>query len=216
MLNKERSLLMSIMHEQLEASRSGASNAAAPLTASQGHQRVQQVQRQSQTRDVAKELHRKAAMLSHEELELPHAVTDSHVSVPVSDSSAVQQGAGAQHAESSGQLITVSKASDTPIGANTLAASNRQHSKAAQHSHATARVAQEAADCQSRALEEPSNTWHSNPFGAQKAVQNGITYNEQESFRQDKEKLVPNLSACIQEVKLLRASLSNTASLAQE
>ena len=41
-------------------------------------------------------------------------------------------------------------------------------------------------------------------------------YSMQEGFWQDKEKLVPNLSACIQEVKLLRACLSNTSVLAQD
>lgn len=44
----------------------------------------------------------------------------------------------------------------------------------------------------------------------------GSNHNEQPSFWEDKQKLVPNLSACIEEVKLLRASLSNTSVLAQD
>lgn len=42
------------------------------------------------------------------------------------------------------------------------------------------------------------------------------SYSMHQGFWEDKKKLVPNLSACIEEVKLLRASLSNTSALSQE
>lgn len=210
LIDRERSLLMSMMQQQVDDSRGSILCPAATPSLSTDQHRTQRVQRLvkkdaavSDTRQSLRAANGPAAN------QCQNAASSGHFLQPMQESG-LHQHAGSIRHHSSGM--------DSDVGSD-ISSKVRQIADGLENVQASPQCS--SVDCSvgttSQVIPQvPQGRGQINPVQDADIALHSSGHSMQEGFWQDKEKLVPNLSACIQEVKLLRACLSNTSVLAQD
>ena len=206
-IDRERSLLMSMMQEQLDSSRSSSQNVVPPRVAISQH-RSQRLQ-QHANKNGSSKLMSRPLVSTHPAMVYPEHVEFSGQSLQPSTNHDTRQ-----HASVDGvQHFHTSVAADTSpdISSRVREIADSLESTVPQCSSAQTALTQMSSDSH-----VTPHRLHNQLSQDATAHLHGTGHSVQPSFWQDKQKLVPNLSACIEEVKLLRASLSNSSVLAQD
>ena len=209
-IDRERSLLMTMMQEQLDTSRSSTSNVAPPpLANSHAQHRAQRLQHHANKSGSLKILGKPLVSTQHcASSHIQHAGVGGQTMQPSSNHD-VRQHAASENVQHCHTSIAADTSPD--ISSRVREIADSLESTVPQCSSAETAMAHLSSDSQfipHRILNHSSQDAITSP--------DGTNDSEQPSFWEDKQKLVPNLSGCIEEVKLLRASLSNTSVLAQD
>lgn len=213
-MDKERSLLMTMVHEQIECSRDSIGRAvgqySVPQPSTHAHCRTEQLQHHARKTTAAQQARRLSSRFNSSLTKetQPNGTCKEAQELELDVDRTLQPNRQSTNEQ---YMYTMAGASPDVSSrvrqiADSLGAAVPPHSSAdGAMGHASQHLAY-------------VSTRHTQDKFSQDAhvAEGGNSFDMQDSRWQDKTKLVPNLSACIQEVKLLRESLSNTSVLSQD